>query len=207
MAYTKNATWVDGSTAITAAKLNHIEDGVAAIPPSFLIPSLPGGATRPAFNADAIANYSGTAYGTSYPTPAGVPISGIVFQVATAQAATTMNIGVYDCNAIGRPKTRLYTTTGIDVSTTGYKTVSFSATPAGGLLWVFFKCSSNDTTVRVRGYNNNIVDPFVAASTANGFEAQRACYISDTLPADAEASFTVTSNWSAQPGFHILYPN
>ena len=173
--------------------------------PAFLLASLPGGATRPPFNASTSPNLTGTARGTSYPWPAGVPIAGIAFNVTTAQSGATMNVGVYDCDAIGRPKTRLNLTTGIDVSTTGRKMVYFSATPTGGLLWTFFKCSSDGDVVQVDGYSNNAINPFVAVGTSN-WEAQRGCKIDPSLPSDATASFAVDADWWAQPGFHILFP-
>ena len=191
----------DGADTITIAA----SGGGGGGSPAFLLPSIPGGATNPPFNSTSCPNSPGYAYGTSYPWPAGVPFAGIAFNVTTAQSGATMNVGVYDCDAIGRPKTRLNLTTGIDVSTTGRKTVAFSATPTGGLLWVFFNCSTDGDVVRLSGYNNNAVNPFVAVSTSN-WESQRACKIDSSLPADAAATFSVNSDWWIQPGFHIIFP-
>ena len=205
MTYTKNPQWVDGEaggTPVTAEKLNRIENGLSKVSPAFLVPSLPNSGTRNSWGAHC--NMSSTlARGTSYPSPAGVPIAGIAFNITIATVTgTTVSVGVYDCDEIGQPANRLNLTTGIALGI-GWKKVLFTATPVGGLLWAFFVLSQTDSTVRQNGWNNNSVSPFVPINATN-WEAQSASYVSSAL-SDPASGFGTDTGWGYQGGFNILF--
>jgi len=143
--------------------------------------------------------------GTARAVPAGVPLSGIMFYVNVATAiGATVSVGVYECDEIGHPTTRVNLTSGI-AATSGWKTVTFSHTPIGGLLWVFFKPSVSDS-FSINGFNNNSPDYYGVPRSSANYEAQRSCYITgNSLPADATGTLNVDTNWSYQPGWVPYY--
>ena len=106
-------------------------------------------------------------------------ISQVVFQVTTASGATgspTMEVAMYNCGSNGFPTTRISDSlkTGIDPTTTGVKTLSYSPsfTIPAGISWCGLKVKTDGATnnnTRVRSMDGVGRESAFLASVAFGW--------------------------------------
>lgn len=90
-------------------------------------------------------------------------------EVTIAQAGQNVRVVIYsDLN--GKPSSKLYESTNIDISTTGYKTVTMSYNfTAGTLYWVGVQGSGNNGRLRAVLNTNSMLSWSVAATSSNSF--------------------------------------
>ena len=199
----------DGADTITIAASGGGGGGA-----SFLSGAWPGTSTRYPFVTGSD-NYcipqgnTTTGYGACYPTPAGVAIAGVSIHVSTLGSGETLLIATYDSDpATGLPAT-LLNSTSVGLDTTGRKRITFTATPAGGLLWVFMGGTQGTSyTARLRGANVNNTFPYTVAdsdpSTGGGVLGRRLTLTAGAFPSDGSGSTSADGN-GYSPTFAIHY--
>ena len=138
MAYTKNPTWVDGEgfTLITAAALNHIEDGISSGQPLPLVGtsvSMPGGFTN---GDDSYPGWADRLTLGLLPVEHSFTFTSVSLEVVIAVAASSLRFGLYQWSGSGAVVNRVVDYGAVDASTTGLKTVAVSGTLTRGYYFV-----------------------------------------------------------------------
>jgi len=129
-----------------------------------------------------------------------VTINQIVFEVSTASTGGTATVTIYsDLN--GKPDSRIYQSSNISTTTTGYKTITTTETfTAGTTYWIGFCSSSGGGAVRATPQASTY-----AISYANGngtqFTQNQWSYLYTTLPG-SEPTLVLTAGLG--PGFNSL---
>ena len=179
MTYTRNPTWVDGSSALTAARMENIEAGIlGADAPAIMTPPVVGNTVfRDSNNAASLP--TGAAYGTPYHIPIGIPVARVIINVSTAEVGKVARVGIYNSTpATGLPAT-VISLSDIPLDTTGDKAIEGPFVSQGSLLWVFF-FAPVATTATLLGSNNNRRDAFSIVSLGNNAPA----VIASSFPAN-----------------------
>jgi hypothetical protein len=183
----------DGTWSIPAG-------GGASTAPPYMVPKI-GSYLGPSFisapgPASLIPN-TGAAPGCPIIIGANMTINAIVARVTVSEASTLARVLLYSSDSDGYPATLLTSASGLDCSTTGYKSGSITAlalTP--GLYWVFLRTNSPGGTVRLQTCVQNILPELYPTSgngplnTMLGMAADCGAYAS---PASTISAWTVTS--------------